>query len=152
MTKSNFNLLKTLCVVFVVFVAGTAAGESGKVRIVVKNVRSDAGNLAVALFPKESAKDFPKNPKLAVASKLVSAVKGETVIELEGVAPGLYAVSLLHDENRDGKMNFNLVGMPKEGFGFSRDPRIYFGAPDFSKCEVEVAAPETDVQVTAKYF
>ena len=148
----SFLLISHVVAVVLFSVCAQAGVDTSTLRVTVTNIRSDSGDLAVAIFPKEEAGAFPKDPKVAIATKVVQAQKGETVVEFEGLEPGSYAVSLLHDENRDGKMNFNFVGMPKEGFGFSRDPKIYFGAPDFSKCEIEVGVPATDVQVTTKYF
>jgi uncharacterized protein (DUF2141 family) len=132
--------------------AASAQDVQSEVVIDLTGVRSDRGHLAFAVFPKEEGKAFPKVPQKAVLTKMVDAKKGESLISLGKLKPGVYAISLLHDENNDGKMNFHFFGMPKEGFGFSRDPRIAFGAPDFSECAVEVTGSEARVSMKAKYF
>ena len=141
--------------VFTIVVGSRADANSdtgAEVVIDLKNVRSDLGQIAFAVFPEDSREDFPRVNEKAVLTKLVDAKKGESEISLGKLKPGKYAISFLHDENRDGKMNFNFVGMPKEGFGFSRDPRIMFGPPDFSKCVIEVGETEARVSMKAKYF
>ena len=52
-------------------------------------------------------------------------------IVFNDVPPGEYAISLLHDENGNGKAD-TVLFLPKEGFGFSRDAKARFGPPKFS--------------------
>ena len=46
-----------------------------------------------------------------------------------GLPAGSYAVSVLHDENSDGKMDFNWIGVPTKGYGFSNDAKAVLLAP-----------------------
>ncbi|NUO00517.1 MAG: DUF2141 domain-containing protein, partial [Saprospiraceae bacterium] len=55
------------------------------------------------------------------------------VLTVKGLAKGKYAVQLYHDENGNGKMDFNLLGIPKEGYGFSNDARGFMSEPAFEK-------------------
>ena len=41
------------------------------------------------------------------------------------------AVTILHDENSDGKMDFNWISMPTKGYGFSNDARATLLPPSF---------------------
>ena len=52
--------------------------------------------------------------------------------------PGKYALALFLDANKNKKLDTNIVGAPKERFGFSNNPRILFGAPNFNECDFEV--------------
>src|SRR6185312_779738 len=52
-------------------------------------------------------------------------------ISFPGIAPGRYAVAVIHDENGNNKLD-TMLGIPREGFGFSRNPVIRFGPPRFS--------------------
>lgn len=151
MQNATFTLLISLLFSQGVF-AETAKRETSELIIDVSNVRSGDGHLAFAVFDESGSKEFPRDPKKAVLTKLVDAKKGTSEIKLGSLPKGRYAVSLLHDENRDGQMNFHFFGMPKEGFGFSKDPRIAFGPPDFGDCVVQVEGPETRVPLKAKYF
>jgi uncharacterized protein (DUF2141 family) len=42
--------------------------------------------------------------------------------DFEGIPSGTYALVVLHDENMNGKLDTNWLGVPKEGYGFSNDP------------------------------
>jgi len=72
-------------------------------------------------------------------------------IRIHGVPPGDYAVSVIHDENGDGQLN-KMLGIPREGFGFSRNPRIHFGPPGFEACRFPVTGAGAREVIRMKYL
>jgi uncharacterized protein (DUF2141 family) len=72
-------------------------------------------------------------------------------IEVKGLAPGNYAISLVHDENANGRLDKAIL-IPREGFGFSRNPKITFGPPKFSAVEVNVGQGDVKIPVKMKYY
>ena len=64
---------------------------------------------------------------------------------------GDYAVALFHDENGNGKLDTRF-GIPREGVGFSNNPRLFFGPPRFAAASFEVTNLAVDEQVRLKYF
>lgn len=75
---------------------------------------------------------------------------GEPLV-FDGVAPGDYAVTLFHDENANAKLD-TIFGIPKEGFGFSRNPVVRFGAPRYDKVNIRLAPGFTRVRVRLQYL
>jgi uncharacterized protein (DUF2141 family) len=67
------------------------------------------------------------------------------------VPPGRYAAVVIHDENSNMKLDRNFFGIPKEGFGFSNNPRVAFSTPSFQSAEVPVACPETHLEIKLNY-
>lgn len=65
--------------------------------------------------------------------------------------PGVYALSIVHDENGNGRLDTRLM-IPCEGFGFSRNPRIRFGAPRFSETRFAISGERVAQTVTIKYI
>ncbi len=59
-------------------------------------------------------------------------------IRFAGIAPGRYALLVIHDENRNGKLDTTL-GLPREGFGFSRNPALRMGPPRYDDVNFAVA-------------
>jgi hypothetical protein len=51
--------------------------------------------------------------------------------DFEDIAPGTYALVISHDENTNGKLDTNWLGVPTEGYGFSNDATALLGAPSF---------------------
>lgn len=58
-------------------------------------------------------------------------------IRVSGFRPGIYALSLFHDENRNGQLD-TMMGIPREGFGFSGNPVVRFGPPTFKRVKIEL--------------
>jgi uncharacterized protein (DUF2141 family) len=71
---------------------------------------------------------------------------GLVVWTVDALPWGQYAASAYHDENDDGELDTNLVGMPSESFGFSNDARARFGRPDFAEAAFRFTAPRDTVR------
>lgn len=80
------------------------------------------------------------------------AVKASSAAHFTIAAPanGTYAIALVHDENGNNKMDMALF-LPKEGFGFSRNPAIGMGAPKFASASFAVSG-ETAQSIKMKYM
>jgi len=74
----------------------------------------------------------------------------DAVVKLP-LAPGDYAISLVHDENGNGKLDKNLFGIPTEGVGFSQNPKLSFGPPTYAATRFDVAG-DTSETIRLKYF
>ena len=72
-------------------------------------------------------------------------------IRLTGIAPGSYALSVIHDENANGRLD-RYMALPREGFGFSRNPRIRFGPPRYEEVRFEVGAGRVRQAVRLRYL
>jgi uncharacterized protein (DUF2141 family) len=72
-------------------------------------------------------------------------------IVLSGMAPGLYALSVVHDENGNGKLD-KLGFVPREGFGFSNNPAIRFGPPSFQSVRFQIAPGHNRQSVRMRYL
>lgn len=111
-----------------------------EVVIKVSQTANRPGNLFVAVF--NDAGKFPdKTPFQTMIIPTQSAPEIKVMLDLPD---GDYAVSMFLDENKNGKLDTNFLGIPKERFGFSRNPRILTGAPSYQDCEINVS-PETSV-------
>jgi uncharacterized protein (DUF2141 family) len=119
---------------FILAAAGTARAETLVVEM--KGFRSDKGKALVALFASKDG--FPDGVKKAIRRVEVDIVKRGAVAVLKDVAPGTYAVAVLHDEDGDKVMKTGLFGIPKEGYGASQDARGSFGPPSFGDAKFAI--------------
>jgi uncharacterized protein (DUF2141 family) len=76
----------------------------------------------------------------ALASQMVPMRAGAARLVFAGLAPGRYAVRVFADENGNGKLDTNLVGLPMERYGFSNDAKGNRGAPEFDAAAIGVDA------------
>jgi uncharacterized protein (DUF2141 family) len=78
-------------------------------------------------------------------------IAGLQALERFQVPPGRYAVVVIHDENSNMKLDRNFFGIPKEGFGFSNNPRVIIAAPSFAAATVPVTCPATQLEIKLIY-
>ena len=120
------------------------------IRVQVSGMRNDKGQIVCALF--SSAPDFPKNGDKAVAHGKALISHGHSACEFPGVAPGRYAVSVFHDENSNGRMDTNFMGIPREGVGASNNARGHFGPPKFDDAAFQYSGGKLDLTITIAYL
>ena len=65
-------------------------------------------------------------------------MKGTQVLKVPGLSPGRYAVALIHDVNKNHKLDKNFVGQPKEQWGLSNNPHAVLKTPPYSSCTFEL--------------
>ena len=126
-----------------------SATGTGSVEVSVSGLRSVKGQVLACLTAK--AKGFPNCRLDPAARKLAVPAGGAVTLLFSGLPPGSYAVSLLHDENGNGKADMTLM-IPREGFGFSRDAAARFGPPKFSAAAFDVGADEVSVPIRMRYM
>ncbi len=130
--------------IFFAFYTGIAYAQT--LTITIGNIKNDAGQISLAVYNTE--KEYMKKPFVVKSTK---AVKGTVEINIEGLAAGTYAITIMHDANDNKKLDSNLIGMPKEGFGFSNNAMGSFGPPSFEKAKFEFAN-SSRISIDLKYL
>lgn len=116
--------------------------------VIVSGLRNDKGHVAASLF--NSDKGFPGEDRHAVARQ-ISTIKDRTAsLEFDVVAPGNYGIALLHDENKNNRMDSNRFGFPREGYGVSNNPRPSRRSPKFSDARFTVNPTNKEQTVEIK--
>ena len=90
----------------------------------INNLESNNGPIYIRIL------DENENP-VFVGTSLVDNYS--TKISFDSIYPGRYAVQFYHDENQNGKLDMNLIGIPKESYGSSNDVKPLLGPPNFEK-------------------
>ncbi len=94
--------------------------------------------------------NFPacSNEALAVTRSIPASVHE---LHITGLPRGDYAFAVIHDENSNKKLD-TFMGIPREGFGFSRDPAIHFSAPRFAAARFPLETETSLEQVKMRYL
>ncbi len=116
--------------------------EAATLSVAIDGAKPGGGPLTVLLF--DRADGFPREAKASVRRVLPA---GQTVLALDGLKPGLYAVMAYQDEDGNGELNRFLGMIPTEGWGLSNNPRVS-GKPAFK--DAAVALPESGAALTLK--
>ena len=127
-----------------------SAASANTLVIDVDGLRNRKGQVCLSVFAASTG--FPSKTTNAVQSQCMKITDATVRMTLRQLQPGSYAVAVLHDANNDRRANRNFLGIPKEGFGFSRNPAIYFGPPKFGASAFPVMGSSTNIQIHVKYF
>jgi len=120
------------------------------IHVEISSLRNDKGQVLCGLF--SSADAFPKKPEKAVTRLMSKIAEHHASCEFAGVAPGTYPVSVVHDENSNGKMDTNFIGMPREGVGASNDAKGHMGPPKFSAASFQYHGGRLDLKIRVNYL
>ena len=118
----------------------------------ISGLRNDKGQILVELW--NSPDGFPTNGDKGFKLVTVDGSKavGGTIAVTFSVPPGTYAVSTLHDENRNNKMNIGALGIPKEGYGASNNVAPHFRSPSFEEAKFIVPASGQKISICMRYL
>ena len=99
----------------------------------------------------KNEQDFPDcSHHPDVLSRRKAAIVGSVRFDLD-IEPGLHAVSVLHDENNNGKLDTNFLGIPREGVGMSNNPPPRRGPPRFAEAAFRLPPQGGEIVVNLVY-
>jgi len=119
--------------------------DSGDLEIEIVGLRSSVGQVRIAVFDSEE-----EWLGTATHAKVVDLEGTECRWIVEGIPLGDYGIAVFHDVNENGKNDRNLLGIPKEPYGFSNNVRASFGPPKWSKAKFSVVTPSTTIRIKVK--
>jgi uncharacterized protein (DUF2141 family) len=130
---------------------GESDPESCTIRIHVDGLRDTRGVVGILLF--RSTDGWPEDVSKSYRQQSASIAEGarDATVRFENVPAGSYAVVALHDENKNMKLDKNLVGWPKEGFGFANNPHVGMSPPAFQQAVLRVTCPVTETAIHMVY-
>lgn len=98
-----------------------APARAAELEVRLDGVANEKGQVLVVLYDSE---DGWEGRAKASAFQRVAAEKGDIELRFADLAPGRYGVLVLHDENENNKLDTTVLGIPREGYGFSNNPRL----------------------------
>ena len=141
-------MIRKLVVVASLCASAPSAAGAADLTVTVSGIRNASGSLSAGIFNSESS--FGKASE-ALASFRIKATQGSVGFTVHGLPPGQYAVTAYHDENGNGRLDFDPIGIPTEGYGVSNDARELLAPPRFAKAAFEVRDQNKSVTVNIGY-
>jgi uncharacterized protein (DUF2141 family) len=108
---------------------------SGEIALTIKGIENQNGHIAVGLY--KSPQGF-RTPSYAIRGVNLTPKGDQLTYTFTHIPNGIYAISIFHDENRNGKLDENFVGLPKEGYGFSNNVRPIYRGATFEESKFEL--------------
>ena len=132
------------CVVAIALISAGVA-QAADLTVDVAGLTNAKGKVMVAVY--DGAENFLKQPMRTAA---VDAQAGNVQVRLAGLPAGDYALSIFQDQNGNGKLDMNPVGMPIEPYGFSNDAAGNYGPPSFAQSQVHLSEAGSAVTVNLR--
>jgi uncharacterized protein (DUF2141 family) len=130
------------------FLLMAAAAPTSSLEVDLDGLRNGRGMIQACLMrDRKSFPDCKSDPAAVKQTVPASAAR----LLFTNLPPGQYALALFHDENVNSKLD-TLLGIPREGFGFSRNPVVRFGAPRYDQVSIELAPGFTRLRVRLQYL
>jgi uncharacterized protein (DUF2141 family) len=121
--------------------------------VTIEKLRSSQGKVLLCIFSGEtsSVAEFPDCTKGQPVRTASAAISGNKVVTtFKGLKDGVYAVAAVHDENGNGQLDTNFIGIPVEGIGISNNPSL-FGRPKFREGQFDLKG-NAAITIEAKYI
>jgi uncharacterized protein (DUF2141 family) len=120
------------------------------IQVKILDIRNSTGAVACALF--EGPEGFPtKYIHSATNIMMIKVQDRQARCDFLDIPPGTYALVVIHDENLNGKLETNSVGLPTEGYGFSNDASALMGAPSFNAASFAYNGRTLELTISLNY-
>lgn len=120
------------------------------IHVKILDIRNSTGAVACALF--ESPEGFPSEfLQFATNIMIIKVRDTQARCDFLDIPRGTYALAVIHDENMDGKLNTNWLGIPREGYGFSNDAKAFLTAPSFDAASFPYYGQNLDLEIKLNY-
>lgn len=143
------NIIRLFIFTLFIFSAFSFSQSSEKVTLNLKvtNIKKAVGDIYVAVFSDEKA--YMKDDQRFAEAIAKVETEGEVDIQLQ-IPIGKYAVTIFHDVNGDAELSTNFIGIPKEPYGFSNNPKSTFGPPSFEESVFEFKEDGQQIEIELK--
>ena len=126
------------------------ASSCAGIQVKVLKISNSVGTIGCALF--DSADGFPiEYLRYATNINVIKIRDTQARCVFADIPPGTYALAVIHDENMNGKLDTNWLGIPTEGYGFSNDAKDMLGPPSFSAANFPFDGGALDLTITLHY-
>ena len=115
--------------------------NTGTLHLNIKNIRSLKGCLRIAVF--QGKDNFLVEGKELAVRKIEPITGEEQQLRFPDLSFGTYAIAIYHDENNNGKLDKNVLGIPSEPYSFSNNPKIKWKGPTYELAQFNFEKDET---------
>jgi uncharacterized protein (DUF2141 family) len=159
-TKGVETVVRQTLVALMLLGLSVLPAFAAELRLTVKGVRSDKGEILIGLYKDSegftraiangSKRGLTPDSGRLVGCSIRAQIGSQSTVFTQ-LPPGRYAIAVIHDENDNGRLDRNFLGIPVEGYGFGNDARGFFGAPSFDAASIVIGDSDVSATVTMAY-
>lgn len=128
--------------IFTLFICSFISAQNVNLTVSVSGLKNNTGMVRVGLYNSDGT--FLKTIYKSVASKIKN---NEATVTFEGIPAGEYAISTYHDENNNGKLDKNMMGIPSEDYAASNNAKGFMGPPAYKDAKF-VVNKDSKIEIT----
>jgi uncharacterized protein (DUF2141 family) len=142
-------MIKFIFLIIGLLFYGTGFSQTSNIDLTISEIKNKKGLIRVSLFNQDDG--FPNDHEKAFRSISMEITELQLNFNIADLPTGEYALAILHDENENGKMDFNFLRMPKEGYGVSNNAKSSFGPPKFKDAIFLLSSDELSLEINMNY-
>jgi uncharacterized protein (DUF2141 family) len=142
---SRYLLAFTFFAFLMVSPSAGFGGSTGNIVVNISGFPSSDGFAMVAL--NNSEESYKGGEDAAIAKTKTMVVDQKAQVVFTSLPYGWYGISLYHDENSNGEMDKNAMGIPKEAYGFSNNAKGFFGKPKYKKVMFQLKSDQMQIAI-----
>jgi len=120
------------------------------IHIEILEIKNNKGTIGCALF--ESQDGFPIEYLRFATNIIVLKIRDtQARCDFVDIPAGTYALVVIHDENMNGELDADWLGIPIEGYGFSNDAKAMLGPPTFSEAAFSYQGQDMALSISLNY-
>lgn len=149
-----FNPTKILVVTAILFlqvpstfsqVKNSGVIERGTLNIKITGFDNDKGECWFAL---DNSREIYESEDSVFIGKILPIINSVVQVKLDSLNYGVYAIRVFHDENSNGKLDLNFLGIPTEEYGYSNNVSAWFGPPKWEKAKFIFNQNKMNVEIS----
>ena len=104
--------------------------------VIVEGIDQSGGNIGMLVF--NSPKGWAEDRQSALKDIAIPAHPGTMTLTVPGLPAGEYGVAMVHDANKNHKLDKNFMGKPTEQWGLSNNPHAHLSTPSYDACKFQL--------------
>ncbi len=137
-------LLQSTFFFITTFAQDSSATNYGSLTIVIHGFENEIGDCRFAINNNEY---LFESEDTVLIGKVLPIINHEVIVKIDSLSFGEYAVKVFHDENQNGELDTDFLGIPSEDYGYSNDASSWFGPPSWDKAKFLFNRREMTIEI-----
>ena len=117
---------------------------TGRLEIIITGFENNIGDCWFAI---DNSEEVYESEDTVFIGQILPIENEQVVVIIDSLNYGEYAIKVFHDENKNGELDTDILGIPDEDYGFSNDASGWFGPPSWEKAKFIFDKPEMTIKI-----
>jgi len=116
----------------------------GKLEIIITGFSNNDGDCWFAI---DNSEEVYEREDTVWIGKILQIENNQVIVIIDSLEYGEYAVKVFHDENKNGELDTDFLGIPDEDYSFSNNVSSWFGPPSWERAKFLFDQPEMTIKI-----